>query len=108
MDYEQRENLYGIVNIDQKETVTLALKTYNDMKHIVDGLKDVDKFCFYTFGAYEFKTKDEALDILGRDIKRLRSEIYELKNPKDKQTSVSDLKDMNLWELLKWKLNGHK
>ena len=86
----------------ENEMITITRKSYDELKHIYDGLTDADMFCFYGHGVYTFKTKDKALKSLSLEIELLNKQIYNLKYP-NRNITIPQVKSFSLWKFWKWR-----
>ena len=90
----------------EKNTVLLDILDYNDLKGFKDKVLD-GKFAQLSYYDSEvfYYTESEIITGLEQDVESCFKRIKELKeklNPKTKEPDISNLKEMNILQLLKW------
>lgn len=88
--------------------VTLDLRKYEQLKEFEKAVTE-DKFIFKRSwdGLYYSLKEDEFITKLKKENESLNKEISELKYPKDELT-LEDVKKMNLFSVIRWKLSRRK
>jgi hypothetical protein len=89
----------------ETNTVLLNLQDYDELLLIKNALENkkvvfVNNWTSY-YGSLD---KEDFVTMAAKEIDILRDEIEELKKPKD-NLSISDIKKMSLFQLIKWKLS---
>ena len=89
--------------------VTLDLKKYDELKEFERAVKET-KLIFYNYYTEEFRCiePNEVIEKLNDRKDQLIKEINLLKNPKNEEITLDDVKKMSLFSLVKWKLRRKK
>ncbi len=92
-----------------KNTVVIDIKKYDEFKEFEKIVKNA-KFICYDMFSFEYKglSESELVDRLSSRVESLKREITRLKYPKEKTTTVEDIKQMGLFSLIKWRFNNSK
>lgn len=86
-------------------TVVLELYIYNQLRDFKNNMiKDntVYNYGGYNYGA-SFITKDVAIKQMSETNKELLEKIKKLENPETVEKSISEIRNMNIFQFLIWK-----
>lgn len=94
----------------ETNTVIIPLAQYNELRDIKEALDKGDYVSYSTYmgSYYSYKEVDvvrslsEQIEQYKLDAKKLKDIIYFLENPNDKKPINERLKEMNLFQLIKW------
>jgi hypothetical protein len=88
--------------------VTLDLQKYDQLREFEKAVTE-DKFIFQRNwdGLYYSLKENEFITKLKKENESLNKELRELKNPKDELT-LEDVKKMNLFSVIRWKISRRK
>lgn len=92
----------------KENTVLLDLQTYENLREYEKAVTE-DNFIFFEHysGRYFSLKEDEVIKKFKEENRYLLNEIDRLKYPKDELT-LEDVKKMNLFSVIRWKLSRRK
>jgi len=107
-------NINNKINNMEANTTCIDLEKYDELKEEIRKLKefrdkihsdfiDVEIRARFFDATYIFYTKDEAIKKIADSHNKLIERIEELKNPKEKEITLNDIKNMSLLQFLKWR-----
>ena len=89
------------------ETVTINLDHYNNLRDFKKDIEDKKTFMVYFDNFIGSGTKlitiDDAVIDIATANSNLMDENYKLRHPKKKETTINDVKKMNIFQFIKWK-----
>ena len=94
------------MNID---TVVISTKEYNNLRDFKTEIENGNTIAYGVWSErYHIISKDEALEEVGKENKRLEIKIAKLKEELKgkKEETIQTIKDMNLFQVIKWKLKN--
>lgn len=92
-----------------KDTVVIDIQKYDEFKEFEKIVKNAKFICYDMFSLeYTSLSESELVNRLSSRVESLKIEITRLKYPKEKTTTVEDIKQMGLFSLIKWQFNNSK
>tara|TARA_R110000796_G_scaffold116035_1_gene228456 strand:- start:225 stop:515 length:291 start_codon:yes stop_codon:yes gene_type:complete len=93
----------------EANTVILQTKEYNRLRDFYKGIQE-DKFVqvysnYFHESEIFYRTEKEVVMRLKQRNEALKKELDKLKNPKEK--NLEQVKNMSLWEFIKWRKNNN-
>ncbi|MCK9446981.1 hypothetical protein M0Q50_09045 [bacterium] len=84
-------------------TVVLDLQYYNELRDFKENM--IKENILYTYGGYHesYITTDVAIKKISVINEELKEEIRKLKNPETVEKTISEIRNMNIFQFLKWK-----
>jgi len=92
----------------EKNTVTLDLKVYNNLRDLEREVNENNFICRNGYDwIYSGLKENEVVEILQKKLADANKELHALKYPKEEETTIKDLRQMGLFALIKWKLKNN-